>query len=129
MAYLKVPRKTILGASKFLDFVQDDNGASTDTRFRPKGRPRRRSGLLCRMYLGWKQDNPSLKAGVEYLARDRAEPTTCTYNYYATQVMRHYGGEFWEAWNAKMRDQLVDSPGYEGARARAVGTYHASPAC
>ncbi len=25
MAYLKVPRKTILGASKFLDFVQDQN--------------------------------------------------------------------------------------------------------
>ena len=27
MAYLKVPRRTILGANKFLDFVQEENGA------------------------------------------------------------------------------------------------------
>ena len=31
------------------------------------------------------------------------------YNYYATQVMRHYGGEPWEAWNPVMRDFLIAS--------------------
>ena len=29
------------------------------------------------------------------------------YNYYATQVMRHYGGKEWESWNGKIRDWLV----------------------
>ena len=37
------------------------------------------------------------------------------YNYYATQVMRHYGGEHWETWNTKMRDtagQRQDTKGH-----------------
>ncbi len=106
MAYLKVPRKTILGASKFLDFVQEDNGSKYGYTMPAKGPATTAVGLLCRMYLGWKHDNPSLKAGVEYL--DRLGPTeNMYYNYYATQVMRHYGGQFWETWNAKMRDRLV----------------------
>src|SRR5207248_2216275 len=29
------------------------------------------------------------------------------FNYYATQVMHHMGGEAWNTWNPKMRDQLV----------------------
>ena len=31
------------------------------------------------------------------------------YYYYATQVMRHFGGEAWQKWNAKMRDTLVQT--------------------
>ena len=31
------------------------------------------------------------------------------YNYYATQVMRHYEGEKWDKWNKVMRDWLVGS--------------------
>jgi hypothetical protein len=29
------------------------------------------------------------------------------YNYYATQVIKHYGGDDWRTWNLKMRDFLV----------------------
>ena len=43
------------------------------------------------------------------------------YNYYATQVMRQYGGEkgdpqweLWDKWNQKMRDTLVSLQSKEG---------------
>jgi hypothetical protein len=36
------------------------------------------------------------------------------YNYYATQVMHHFGGAPWKRWNARMRDQLVNSQAKEG---------------
>ncbi len=113
MAYLKVPKKTIMGASRFLDFVQDDNGAKYGYTVPAQGPATTAVGLLCRMYLGWKHDNPSLKAGVEYL--HQMGPTdNMYYNYYATQVMRHYGGQFWETWNDKLRDRLVNSQDKKG---------------
>ncbi len=113
MAYLKVPNKTFVGASRFLDFVQDQGGAQYGYTI-PSGAPSTSAvGLLCRMYLGWKHDAPALKAGVEYL--HQIGPTENEYyNYYATQVMRHYGGEYWTAWNAKLRDQLVSSQDQKG---------------
>lgn len=113
MAYLKVPNKTFVGASRFLDFVQDQGGAQYGYTI-PSGAPSTTAvGLLCRMYLGWKHDAPALKAGVEYL--HQVGPTENEYyNYYATQVMRHYGGEYWTAWNAKLRDQLVSSQDQKG---------------
>jgi hypothetical protein len=113
MAYLKVPRRTILGASRFLDFVQTEGGAKYGYTL-PAGRPSTTSvGLLCRMYLGWKKDEPALQRGVEYLAK--IGPSASMYqNYYATQVMRHFGGEHWETWNSKMRDSLVKSQDKKG---------------
>ena len=34
--------------------------------------------------------------------------------YYATQVMRHLGGDNWKKWNPQMRDYLVGSQNKEG---------------
>ncbi len=36
------------------------------------------------------------------------------YNYYATQVMHHYGGEQWTKWNTEMRDFLVATQSTDG---------------
>ena len=36
------------------------------------------------------------------------------YDYYATQVMRHWEGEEWSNWNHKMRDQLIHSQSRSG---------------
>lgn len=116
MAYLTVDPNTIKGAMKFLDSVQAESGAKYGYTGPGAGQATTAIGLLCRMYLGWKHDNPALARGVEYL--DRIGPSTGNmyYNYYATQVMRHYGGEpgseghpMWEKWNTKMRDSLVNS--------------------
>lgn len=71
-------------------------------------------GLLCQMYMGWKRDHPQLKAGVEYLSQVGPSRENMYYNYYATQVLHHFGGEHWEKWNAKMREHLVTTQIKEG---------------
>jgi hypothetical protein len=115
MAYLKVPRRTILGAGKFLDFVQEANGSQYGYTV-PGASPATTSvGLLCRMYLGWKREEPALAAGVEYL-HQTGPSDNMYYNYYATQVLRHYGGPYWDEWNSQLRDRLVqaqDTKGHE----------------
>ena len=64
-------------------------------------------GLLCQMYLGWKAEHPALSKGTDYLAEWGPQARNLYYSYYATQVMHHVGGEKWENWNKKMRDDLV----------------------
>jgi len=66
-------------------------------------------GVLCRMYSGWKTDEPSIKAAAEKFAQVGPSKGDIYYNYYATQVMKQYGGAEWESWNTRMRDQLVSS--------------------
>jgi hypothetical protein len=73
-------------------------------------------GLLCRMYFGWKKSNPALKRGVEYIS-ELGPTNDIYYNYYATHVMRHWGGEPWEKWNSVMRESLVKSQATTGHEA------------
>ncbi len=114
MAYLKVPPACVAGTSKFLDSVQTEYGAKYGYAT-PGAKPSTTAvGLLCRMYLGWKKDNEALEAGARYISDIGPKPTDMYYNYYATQVMRHFGGEMWEKWNNVMRDQLVDSQSTTG---------------
>jgi hypothetical protein len=68
-------------------------------------------GLLCRMYLGWAQDDPRLIAGVSYLLQEHPpqwKVRDVYYWYYATQTMFHIGGQYWETWNLMLRDVLVE---------------------
>lgn len=115
MAYLKVPPRTILGATKFLDNVQDEGGAKYGYTSPGASPSTTAVGLLCRMYLGWKHEEPALQAGVRYLT-ESGPSENMYYNYYATQVMRHYGGTDWETWNSKLRDEIIkaqDTKGHE----------------
>ena len=64
-------------------------------------------GLLCRMYLGWNHQNQKLAEGVKYLDQLKPQPNNMYFNYYATQVMHHWGGEEWTRWNSVMREQLI----------------------
>jgi len=115
MGYLDVRKNSIAGAVKFLDTVQTDGGAGYRYTYdNPSAKPSMTSvGLLCRMYLGWKRENPALAKGVKALAKKGPETNkgkaNMYYNYYATQVMRQYGGEEWETWNKKMRDFLIQT--------------------
>jgi hypothetical protein len=57
-------------------------------------------GLLCRQYLGVNPRNPGLRAGVERLKKvPPGVSGNLYYEYYATQVMHHMGGENWNFWN------------------------------
>jgi hypothetical protein len=116
MAYLEVNPATIKNAIKFLDSVEEDSGAFYGYRSPGRGPGTTAVGLLCRMYLGWKKDNPALQRGVEFLAKKG--PSTDLYgSYYATQIMHHMEGEVWQAWNTKMKKMLLDAQAKEGHEA------------
>jgi hypothetical protein len=109
MAYLVVPPSTAKKASQFFDSVQEESGAFYGYLDPGRGEATTAIGLLCRMYLGWKKDNASLQRGVEWLSNTGPSMGNMYYNYYATQVMRHWEGDLWTKWNDVMRDQLVNS--------------------
>jgi hypothetical protein len=114
MGYLTINPNTVRGASIFLDSVQAKNGARYGYAT-PGSKPSTTAiGLLCRMHLGWGHDHPALIDGVKYLASQGPSKSNNYYNYYATQVLRHYGGDLWKQWNAVMRDQLVKSQSQKG---------------
>ncbi|HEV3344247.1 MAG TPA: hypothetical protein VG125_27980 [Pirellulales bacterium] len=121
MGYLRVPYDTIERAGRFLDSVQSDSGARYVYLPRLKeGRELTTTsvGLLCRMYTGWPKDRPALQKGVQILAREGpsmlGSNANIYYNYYATQIMHHYGGEAWETWNNQMRDFLTRMQATDG---------------
>jgi hypothetical protein len=64
MAYLQINPLTIKKASAFLDSVSSDGGSKygyQDSSPRPTLGP---PGVLCRMYLGWKNDHPAIENAV-----------------------------------------------------------------
>ena len=121
MAYLRVPHETLRKTGYFLDSVQSQKGAMYGYQRPDTRRPATSAiGLLCRMYLGWGRSSKPLERGVEILAS--IGPSTdktpmrnnMYYNYYATQVMHHWGGYPWQRWNAVMRDYLIDTQSRKG---------------
>ncbi len=78
-------------------------------------------GLLMRLYLGWKRDNPDMLRGSDWLlARPPAEGTVQSpqrdtyYWYYASQVMFHMGGNRWKTWYANLYPMLIRTQQTEG---------------
>ncbi len=114
LAYLLVPPATVKKAFHFLDTVQANSGTNYGYTDPGAGKATTAIGLLCRMHLGWSRDNPSLARGVAWIARQGPSPGDMYYNYYASQVMHHFGGESGEAWNGKLRDQLIASQAGQG---------------
>jgi hypothetical protein len=108
-AKLPVPGSAFKGAELYLNAAQTNGGAQYmyDLKQKAPTPTMTAAGLLCRMYLGWDRKNKSLQEGVKYLATAKPAPNNMYYNYYATQVMHHWGGDEWTAWNGLMRDQLI----------------------
>ncbi len=71
-------------------------------------------GLLCRLYLDWRVDNPQLLKGAARLSEIGPQFNNPYYNYYATQLMHNIGGELWRKWNETTRDELIKSQRMEG---------------
>ena len=128
MAYLNVPQDTIRKAGYFLDSVQTENGSMYGYTSPNRGPATSAIGLLCRMYMGWKHENPALIQGVQILSEagpsldDSGPPrNNMYYNYYATQVLHHYGGYEWVKWNGAMRDYLI---GAQTLKGHATGSWY-----
>ena len=123
MGHLVVPPITIQGAVMFLDRVSSDGGAiygytEPSTSVRPACTA---IGLLCRMYTGWDKTHPGIVAGVKHLSKIGVLKDDIYYNYYAAQVLRHYGGSEWDRFNQELRDWLVESQVQNG---HAKGSWH-----
>jgi hypothetical protein len=71
-------------------------------------------GLLMRLYGGWDRDDRRLLSGAEFLLQtppsyDSSLQRDTYYWYYATQVLRHVGGEPWARWNGRLHPLLVSN--------------------
>jgi hypothetical protein len=133
MSGLNVPNITLKGAEKWLDSCEtSDKGGYGYVG--PQETPTMSAvGLLCRMYLGTPRRNPGLRNGADKLKRwaPARQPNTY-YEYYATQVMHHMGGDYWEFWNKGdgkgfkgMRDLLINRQEADGSW-NPAGDGHAS---
>lgn len=123
MGHLAVPPIAIEGAKMFLDKVGSDGGAmygytNPSTRLRPSCTA---IGLLCRMYTGWDKSHPGIVEGVKKLSKTGVLKDDIYYNYYAAQVLRHYGGSEWDKFNVELRDWLVETQVSSGG---AQGSWH-----
>lgn len=117
MAYLKVPPETVKKADKFLDSVQADAGAKYGYTGPGAGMATTSIGLLSRMYLGRRGNEPALARGIAVLDEAGPSESNFYFNYFATRVVRDYEGEMWKRWNPQMRDLLIESQATEGHEA------------
>ena len=108
-AKLAIPGQTLVGVRQYLGSVTPDGGSTFGYSNKTAKPSTTAIGLLCSMYLGQTKKNAPLIAGVQYLSKRGPQPNDMYYNYYATQVMHHWGGEEWEKWNKVMREQLVST--------------------
>ena len=120
-ARLTVNEETFELSGHFLDSVQSQDGALYA--YQPRNRPTHvmtAEALLCRIYLGWNQEDRALMEGMQWLA-DNHMPSSrepnIYYWYYATQAFHHVGGSLWDQWNLRMRDILVDTQEKSGRNA------------
>lgn len=121
-AYHPVPQASLDGVRKFLDYVQQEGGSAygyaTPEEASTASTP---VGLLCRMQMGWTREEPALIQGVEALMVRGPLPNNIYYNFYATQVLHHFGGRQWTEWNKRMRDHLVRTQATAGHE---TGSWH-----
>lgn len=121
MGYLQVNPTTVRKASAFLDSVASESGSKYGYQNAVPRDSLGPAGILCRMYLGWPKDHEGIEMAVKRFAAKGPDPQNMYYNYYATQVLHHYGGESWVAWNPRMRDLLVKAQSKDGHEA---GSWH-----
>ncbi len=87
-------------------------------------------GMLMRLYTGWNREHPAMIRGAQHLLRhlpaqgtdDRRPPIGTMGNplrdtyywYYATQVMYHMRGTYWQAWNDTLHPLLTETQVKQG---------------
>jgi hypothetical protein len=114
MAGLEVSEEVFRRGRQFLDLVQHKDGAHYGYMSPGRDPTPTAVGLLSRMYYGRAQDDPQLAAGVRYLERLGPSRSDMYFNYYAHQVLHHYEGPGWDAWNRQLRDGLIATQSRRG---------------
>lgn len=114
-AGLAVPKTTWQGVSFYLDSVAVDREGryGYETQKKAFDISVTSMALLSRMYAGWKRDDGDLRKGIGLI--DRKGPyDNLYYCYFASQVMKNWGGAEWNRWNERLRDDLVAWQDREG---------------
>jgi hypothetical protein len=134
LAGLEVPPSSYRGITKWLEgsqagenqkYLYRYNWQAADTAATRHGRvptPVMTSvGLLMRLYLGWKRDNPDMIKGTDWILQSLPSEGTANrpqrdtyYWYYATQVIFHMGGEKWRAWYGSLYPMLIRTQTKDG---------------
>lgn len=123
MAGLEVPAKTLDNVRGYLDRMGRNGGSRYPYESgQDPTRAMTAEGLLCRQYLGWKRNNPSLLEGVDWLLQPEnqlsyTKDRDVYYWYYATQVMHHMEGEPWQKWNRTMCQEVPKAQVQKGREA------------
>jgi hypothetical protein len=114
-AGIKVPDVTWKGVTYYLDSVAVDGEGRYGYEIEKKtyGISVTSMALLSRMYLGKTREDNDLRAGVALIDK-RGPYDNLYYNYFATQVMKNWGGAEWDRWNGRLRDDLIAWQGVEG---------------
>ena len=125
MGHLIVPPAAVKGSINFLDRVGSNQGSLygyTEKITSVGAAPACTAiGLLCRMYTGWDKSHPGIQAGVKNLVQIGVNKKDIYYNYYAAQVLRHFGGPDWDKYNVELRDWLVQG---QSTTTGSVGSWH-----
>ncbi len=137
LAGIEVRRLPLTKAGRFVDSCAVGPAEAKDSRYSytpGPGQPEKLSmtaaGLLTRQYLGWRNDEPDLLAGCEYLMQHLPPESGSNLgsiytNYYATQVLHHMEGPNFDLWNYRMREHLIrtqEKTGHKAGSWNAQGT-------
>lgn len=111
--------QVMFGASRYLDAAQVGGKLGYQYGYQPGGGAKlamTAEGLLCRQFLGRKRSHPGLVNGVKHLERNLPgqQNSDLYYWYYGTQVMHHYGGKPWKAWNQSLVGTLLPKQAMNG---------------
>ncbi|MBA4104506.1 MAG: hypothetical protein C0485_02025 [Pirellula sp.] len=114
---IELPSELWAKIGRYLDSVQYDDGQNY--LYVQGDNPNRRTaatpiGLLCRMIGGWKKDYRPLRQSVVRLGRATPSAKDVYFNYYASQVLHHVGGQSWQRWNPQMREYLIATQAKDG---------------
>ncbi len=108
MAGFEIPSATIVRMDQFLDSISSEKKSKYS--YQP-GNPVIPSttamGLAARIFTGTPHNAELLENGTRLIADWGCHESDLYYDYYATLLLRHYGGPRWTEWNEEMRDYLI----------------------
>lgn len=118
MAGLEVQSPSLDNIHKFLDSASAENGSRYA--YKAGMEPTltmTAEGLLCRQYLGWKRNDPRLRAGMDFVLANPINygDQNVYYWYYATQAAHHMDDDDWNRWNQVMRQAIPAAQTKTGA--------------
>lgn len=108
MAGFEIPSSAIVKMDLFMDSIARDEKAQYS--YQPGKAPipsTTAMGLVARVFSGTPKNAKFLDAGTQLISEWGCDESDLYYDYYATLLLRHYGGERWTTWNQEMRDYLI----------------------